>query len=162
MSAHRRALWNTASVGEEPEPREFSRHRSPIQTARQKRKRLTNQNDQRPTRGTTSAAPNHHTSLRPSRRTACHALVGLLTSEPKSTGLLVYSGVFVNARGDNGHYRLVGFTCVLLSQCSVTAAGPSRNLTGVPLSVGRESHSRPTTNTRLTECSRAVRRCQTT
>ena len=88
-----------------------------------------------------------HTSLRPSRRTACHALVGLLTSELESTGLLVVPGVFVNAQGDNGHSEIGRFHLRFIVAGSVTAAGPSRNCTGVPLSVGRKStRDRPPTH----------------
>jgi len=66
----------------------------------------------------------------PSQTTTSPALVGLLTSEPGSPGLLVASWAFGNpARSsrDNGQKDWA------ILHSSVTAAGPFRNSTGFPV-----------------------------
>jgi hypothetical protein len=65
---------------------------------------------------------------RPSRRSTCHALVGLLT--PELSQNRAFSPIILAQIGEmtgNGSYRRL---CDLRS---VTAAGPSRNRTGFPV-----------------------------
>ena len=85
-----------------------------------------------------------------------HALVGLLTSEleptqafSSSSGYLEPEATMASQMVDSSFDR------------SVTAAGPSRNCTGVPLSVGRKSsRGRPPTHD-SSEFNTGERRCQT-